>query len=72
MSTLKGRQGAPVEEAFDDTIARKSAPQGMLIKIDEFVDAMKALAAKLDSDGGITDTDYASTITDALAKLELK
>lgn len=66
----KGRIGA--KEPYRDTLARQSAEQGMLVKQDAIIDALKAMAAKLDADAGVTDTDYAATITDALAKLELK
>ena len=30
------------------------------------VDALQAVAAKLDADAGVTDTDYASTVSDVI------
>lgn len=65
----KGRNGAV--DKFIDTVARRSALQAVLIKQDEIIDDLKALAAKLDADAGVTDTDYASSITDALEKVDL-
>ncbi len=44
----------------------------MLSKQDEIIDLLKSLAAKLDLDAGVSDTDYASALTDALAKVDLK
>ena len=67
-----GRTGAPSDDKFQDTIARKSAEQAMLLKLDEINESLKAMAAKLDADAGVTDTDYASSITDALDKIKLK
>ena len=32
--------------------------------------AIKAVAAKLDADGGVTDTNYASTLTNSLAAIK--
>jgi len=66
----KGRRGAPSE--FRDTIARGSTEQAMLIKQDELIDLLKSLMAKLDADAGVTDTDYAATLTDLLEKVQLK
>ena len=70
--TAAGRKGAPKDDKFEDTIARKSAEQGMLLKLDELIDAVKALTAKLDGDTGVADTDYAASISDATEKLKLK
>lgn len=46
----------------------------VMSKLDELIDAMKALAAKLDADSGDTggDSDYAALVTDAINKIELK
>ena len=57
---------------FINTIKMSSAEQGMLKNQDAIIDALKALTAKLDADAGITDTNYASTVTDVLAKLKLQ
>lgn len=64
----RGREGRD----FINTIADKSAEQAMLRKMDEMIDLMKALTAKLDADGALNDADYASVLTDALAKIDLK
>ena len=69
MSTTKGRK---TFTQYTRTMADRSAEQGMLVKQDAIIDTLKALAAKLDADAGVTDTDYASTLTDLLSKLELK
>lgn len=42
----------------------------LMSKVDELVDALKALTAKMDADG-FGDTDYAATISDSIAKIEL-
>lgn len=68
---------------YTDTVAEKSALQAVLVKQDELIDeindlktAIKAITAKLDADAGVTDVDYASSITDSLSgdtdKVELK
>lgn len=44
----------------------------MLTKIDDLTTAIKALAAKLDLDSGVNNTNYASLLTDSLSKLSLK
>jgi len=53
--------------------APNNTVEAMLTKQDAIIDALKALAAKIDADSGDTggDSDYASLITDSLAKLEL-
>lgn len=43
----------------------------IMSKLDELIDAMKALGAKLDADG-VGGADYAALVTDALKKIELK
>ncbi len=68
-STAVGRQGST--GTYQNTIAPKSAEQAMLKKMDEMIDAIKALTAKLDADATVTDTDYAATISDALDKVKL-
>ena len=57
---------------FQDDVAAGGAKQAMLIKQDELIDIMKSLMAKLDSDAGVGDTDYASALSDALDKVDLK
>lgn len=64
-----GRQGST--GTFQNTISPKSAEQAMLLKMDELVVAIKALTAKLDADAGVTDTDYAASISAALEKIKL-
>lgn len=77
----KGRPSRTVQ--YTDTVAEKSALQAVLVKQDELIDeinalkdAVKALTAKLDADAGVTDVDYASSISDSLSedteKVELK
>lgn len=66
----KGRPNRTQE--FTDTVAEKSSLQAVLVKQDEIIDLLKSLMAKLDADGGVTDTDYASVLTDALEKVALK
>lgn len=39
---------------------------------DAIIAALQAISAKLDADGGVTDTNYASTITASLAALNFK
>jgi hypothetical protein len=56
---------------FTNTVPNKSAMQAMLRNQDAVIDAIKAIAAKLDADAGVTDTNYASTITDLLSKIAL-
>ena len=65
------RQGANISRKTN-TIAPKSAEQAMLQKQDEIIDLLKSLAAKLDADTGVNDTDFASTLTDALEKVKLR
>jgi hypothetical protein len=44
--------------------------EAVMSQLDQVVTAMKALTAKLDAEGSI-DTDYASLISDSLAKIDL-
>jgi hypothetical protein len=52
------------------------APQkqmaAVMSKLDEIIKILKDLTAKLDADSGVNDTNYASTLTDALKEIELK
>lgn len=68
-SISKGRGKA--SSVKSNTIPNKSATQAILRKQDEIIDLLKALAAKLDADAGVTDTDYASLLTNALEKVKL-
>ena len=43
----------------------------LMSKVDELTVVIKALCAKLDADAGVTDTDYAAVISDAILKIEL-
>jgi len=54
---------------LDDPTKAYSA---LLTKVDEMIDLLKALTAKLDADAGVTDTDFASTLTDSLEKLKFR
>jgi hypothetical protein len=56
-------------QVLDDPTKAYSA---VLTKQDEIIDLLKALTAKLDGDVGITDVDYASSLTDALEKLAFR
>ncbi len=69
--TLVGRLSP--EEAALPVIGDVSNRQVLALttKVDQLTDAIKALTAKLDTDGGVTGTDFAATITDALSKLQI-
>ena len=43
----------------------------VMSKLDELIDAIKALTAKLDADAGVTDTNYAALISNAISKVDL-
>lgn len=45
--------------------------RAVMSQLDQLVGVVKALAAKLDLDGGVTDTDYAASVS-ALIEIELK
>ena len=45
--------------------------QAVMSKLDELIDAIAALTAKLDADAGVTDTDYAAEVSVAKIKLKL-
>lgn len=67
--TLVGRLSP--EEAALPVLADASNRQVLALqtKVDLLTDAVKALCAKLDGDAGVTSTDYAATISDALSKV---
>ena len=46
--------------------------EAALTKQDEIIEMLKALTAKLDADTGVTSTNFAETLTDALRAIELK
>jgi hypothetical protein len=50
VQTLRQNMGAVGADALGDTL-------------NAILDALEAVGAKLDSDGGVTDTDYATTIS---------
>ena len=45
------------------TSFRDSAEREALVQINLLIDNVTAIAAKLDSDGGVTDTDYDDEVT---------
>lgn len=68
----KGRKGP--KKRFIDDIPQSGALQAVLIKQDELIDQIKALTAKMDADfADVTNasTDYASSISDGIAKVKL-
>jgi len=70
MSTTVGRIPEIVDNPHVHDAPNRTV-EAMLTKQDQLIDAIQALTAKLDADGGVTDTDYASLITDAIKKLDL-
>lgn len=46
--------------------------KAVMSKLDELIGAIKTLTAKLDLDGGVTDTDYAALVSDTLKEIVLK
>ena len=56
-------------------VLQHNAPEkqvaAMLSKMDEMINVMKSLTAKLDADAGVTDVNYASLLTNSLKKIEL-
>lgn len=57
------------EHLLDDPTKAFSA---LLTKVDEIIAALKGIAAKLDADDGVTDTNYRSLWTNALAELKFR
>jgi len=43
----------------------------IMSKLDELIVSVQALCAKLDADGGVTDTDYAATVSASLKAIQL-
>ena len=54
---------------FDDPTKAFSA---LLTKVDEIITLLHALGAKLDADGGVTDTNYRSLLTTPLVALKFQ
>jgi hypothetical protein len=75
---MTGFELGRLQEAEKSQPVLHDAPEkqmaAVMSKLDEMIEAMKLLAAKLDADAGDTggDNDYAALITDALGKIELK
>lgn len=59
------------EHSFDDPTKAYSA---LLTKMDEVIEAIKGITAKIDADSGDTggDTDYAALWTDSIEKLKFR
>ena len=70
MSERGGRQDDRVDEPNVHDAPNRTV-EVMLSNQDRLIDALKGMAAKLDADGGVTDTDYAADLTDAIGKLDL-
>lgn len=68
-STKVGRAGST--GTFTNTIAPKSAEQAMLLKLDELIDTLKAVAAQLDTEGGLAGSSTYTNLVSALEKCKL-
>ena len=71
MSTIVGRLEAGRAGNVLSDQPNEGQVAAMLSKQDEIIVLLKALADKLDNDSGVNDTDFASALTDVLAKIEL-
>jgi hypothetical protein len=71
MSDKIGR--IPVENLYDKHVhdGPNRTVEAMLTQQDQMIGMLQDLAAKLDADTGVTDTDYAATLTDSMQKLDL-
>ena len=71
MSTETGR--LPAAQVGKPVLhdAPEKQVRAMMTQLDELVTAIKALAAKLDADATVTDTNYAALISASLKKLDL-
>ncbi len=67
MSQEKGRQGQPSDQIYQDTLPRKSAEQGLLVKLDSIMEALVAIR-----DGADLATIQGLLAGIDLEKLELK
>ena len=65
LGRLKKEDQMVVHDAPSQTMS------AVLSKLDEQQQLLKDLAAKLDLDTGVTDTDYATSLTDDYQKIEL-
>ena len=64
-----GRLEYPDQPIFHD--APSQTMSAVLSKLDELINMNKALNAKLDSDVGVADTDYASLLSDDVSLIDL-
>lgn len=71
MSTTVGRLEAGRAGKVVADQGSEGEVAAILSKQDEIIDLLKALADKLDNDAGVSDTDYVSSLTDALEKVNL-
>ena len=51
-------------EKFDNTVAKHSSEELAILKLDQVIELLRALMAKLDSDIGVSDADFATLLTD--------
>jgi len=47
---------------FQNTAPRNSSEELSLLKLDQLIEQLQALATKLDGDTGVTDTDYGDLV----------
>ena len=71
MSLIQGDIGRDDQQENIVHDAPNKTVETMLRNQDLVIDAIKAIAAQLDADTGVNDTDYASGITDSLVKLQM-
>lgn len=71
MSTELGRLSSSEASQPVPYDSPEKTMSAVLSKQDAIIDALKALTAKLDADGGVA-TDYAATITASLSKIDLR
>jgi hypothetical protein len=71
MSTTVGRLEAGRDQKAVADHGNEGSVAAILSKQDEIIDVLKSLTAKLDSDAGVSDTDFAALVSDAIAKIEL-
>lgn len=72
MSTSTGRLSSSEQKQAVTYDSPEKTMSAVLSKLDEVVDALKALTAKLDADSGVNGTDYAALITAAINKIDLR
>jgi hypothetical protein len=71
MSTSLGRLSAAEAAQPAKYDAPEKTVSAILSNQDAIIAAIKALCAKLDADAGVTDANYASSVSDALAAIDL-